>query len=161
TEDTVMSEPSADRNLLFGILALQMDFISRDALIKAMNAWVLEKAKPIGQILVDQAALAIQNRDLLEALVQRHLEMHGNIAAQSLAALSSIGSVREEIQQLSDPDVRASLAHVSTGRSAGPDSYATRPPSVGTPTSSGRRFRVLRPHAQGGLGQVSIALDEE
>jgi hypothetical protein len=37
----------SDRNLLFGILALQMDFISRDALIAAMNAWVLDKAKPL------------------------------------------------------------------------------------------------------------------
>jgi hypothetical protein len=27
-----MPQPHADRNLLFGILALQMDFISRDAL---------------------------------------------------------------------------------------------------------------------------------
>ena len=37
---------STDRNLLFGILALQMDFISRDGLIGAMNAWVLQKDKP-------------------------------------------------------------------------------------------------------------------
>jgi hypothetical protein len=29
------ARPAADRNLLFGILALQMDFISRDALIAA------------------------------------------------------------------------------------------------------------------------------
>ena len=40
--------PAADRNLLFGILALQMDFVGRDALIAAMNAWVLDKAKPLG-----------------------------------------------------------------------------------------------------------------
>jgi len=40
-----MSQPSTDRNLLFGILALQMDFISRDALIKAMHTWVLDKTK--------------------------------------------------------------------------------------------------------------------
>jgi WD40 repeat protein/serine/threonine protein kinase len=33
--------------------------------------------------------------------------------------------------------------------------------SVGTPTSSGLRFRVVRPHATGGLGQVSVAVDEE
>jgi hypothetical protein len=45
---------SADRNLLFGILALQMDFISRYALIAAMHAWVTDKAKPLGQILVEQ-----------------------------------------------------------------------------------------------------------
>ena len=31
---------SADRNLLFGILALQMDFIDREQLVAAMGAWV-------------------------------------------------------------------------------------------------------------------------
>jgi hypothetical protein len=39
-----MSHSAADRNLLFGILALQMDFIGRDDLVAAMNAWVLDKA---------------------------------------------------------------------------------------------------------------------
>ena len=48
---------SSDRNLLFGILALQLDFITRDALIKGMNAWVLEKSKSIGSILQEQGAL--------------------------------------------------------------------------------------------------------
>src|SRR5258708_39185776 len=62
----------ADRNLLFGILALQMDFIRRDALIAAMHAWVLEKAKPLGQILLDQGALAIADHELLEVMVRRH-----------------------------------------------------------------------------------------
>src|SRR5262249_40041689 len=39
--DATPGPPSADRNLLFGILALQLDFVSRDALVAAMNAWVL------------------------------------------------------------------------------------------------------------------------
>src|SRR5258708_4681934 len=51
------SARAADRNLLFGILALQMDFVSRDQLIAAMNAWVLDKARPLGQLLVAQTAL--------------------------------------------------------------------------------------------------------
>jgi hypothetical protein len=49
-----MAHSNADRNLLFGILALQMDFISRDALVAAMNAWVLEKSKPLGEFLREQ-----------------------------------------------------------------------------------------------------------
>jgi hypothetical protein len=58
-----MSDPAplhaaADRNLLFGILAVQLDFVSRDALIAAMNAWVLDKTKPLGRILEVLAPLA-------------------------------------------------------------------------------------------------------
>jgi serine/threonine-protein kinase len=146
---------AADRNLLFGILALQMDFISRDALIAAMHAWVLDKAKPLGQILVAEAALRPDNRNLLEALVERHLEMHGHDAEQSLAALSSLGSARQELEQIADPDVQASLAHFSA---VPPADGAT---TVGRPTSAGLRFRILRPHARGGLGEVFVAHDEE
>jgi hypothetical protein len=35
-----MPPTPAARNLLFGVLALQMDFIRRDDLIDAMYAWV-------------------------------------------------------------------------------------------------------------------------
>jgi serine/threonine-protein kinase len=156
-----MSQAHADRNLLFGILALQMDFVTRDQLVAAMNAWVLDKAKPLGQILLDQGILRDDTHALLEALVRKHLELHGNDAERSLAALSSLGSVREQLSQVADAEVEASLAHVSRDREGGDDPYSTRPPSVGTPTSSGLRFRILRPHREGGLGQVYVARDEE
>jgi hypothetical protein len=71
--------PWAERNLLFGILALQMDFVSRDQLLAAMNAWVLDKARPLGQVLRDQGALAAGVYGLLEALVERHLARHGGV----------------------------------------------------------------------------------
>src|SRR4051794_14494026 len=95
----------ADRNLLFGILALQLDFINRDQLVAAMNAWVLAKQTPLGEILREQKALDDPNHDLLEALVQRHLGMHGNDPQKSLAAVSSIKSVRQDLEGLADPDV--------------------------------------------------------
>ena len=94
-----------------------MDFISRDALIAAMNAWVLDKAKPLGQILVEQQALwPRRSAPCWSRWSQEHLEQHGNDAEKSLAAVSSVGSVREDLQQIADPDVQASLAHVAAAR---------------------------------------------
>jgi serine/threonine-protein kinase len=152
---------SADRNLLFGILALQMDFISRDALIRAMNAWVLDKHKPLGQILVEQGALRAGTRAALDLVVQEHLEQHGNDPHRSLAAVNSVGSVRRDLEQVADPDLQASLAQVSAARPGEADPCLTSDYSAGTRTSSGLRFRVLRPHARGGLSEVFVARDEE
>jgi serine/threonine-protein kinase len=156
-----MSSPrpaSADRNLLFGILALQMDFLSRDALIQGMNAWVLRKTTPLGQILKEQGALSGERLALLEALVEEHLKQHANDSAQSLAALSSLGSARQDLERIADPDVQASLAQVSTARVEPLDLSAD---SAKTATALGQRFRIIRPHAKGGLGEVYVAYDEE
>src|SRR5436309_1588467 len=119
----------ADHNLLFGILALQMDFISREALVAGMNAWVLAKSKPLGQLLCEQGALQDDTQALLEALVQKHLRLHNDDARQSLAAVSSVGSVQQDLQQIADADLHASLTHVSAAHRAEPDPHATRPPS--------------------------------
>jgi serine/threonine protein kinase len=155
-----MSAASADRNLLFGILALQMDFISRDALIASMNAWVLDKARPLGDILAAQGALDPEHRALLDALVQAHLAQHGNDPVQSLAALNPLSPVREDLRQIADPEVQASLTAASRSRLTS-DPGGTASLRVGASSSPGVRFRVLRPHARGALGQVSVAIDEE
>jgi hypothetical protein len=42
---------TGDRNLLLGVIALQMDFISRDVLIEGLKEWVFEKQKPLGELL--------------------------------------------------------------------------------------------------------------
>src|SRR3954452_5993256 len=102
-----------DRNLLFGILALQMDFITRDALIKAMNAWVLEKATPLGELLVEQGALAADLRDFVDVMIAKHLEQHHNDPQQSLAALSAGAALRCLLAETVDPDVRVSLGFLA------------------------------------------------
>jgi hypothetical protein len=104
--------PSADRNLLFGILALQMDFISRDALITVMHAWVQEKGKPLEQILAEQGQLNLEHLSLLETLVQAHIRAHHDDPQQSLASLSSPSSVPHELARIADDDLQASLRSV-------------------------------------------------
>jgi serine/threonine protein kinase len=155
-----MVASAADRNLLFGILALQMDFISRDALIQAMHAWVLEKAKPLGQILVERGTLPGDLRECVEVMIDKHVQVHGNDPQQSLAAISSASSIPQDLQEIADPDVHASLARVAAAREEPTDSHATRSVSAGT-ASRGSRFRIIRPHARGGIGEVFVARDEE
>jgi serine/threonine protein kinase/tetratricopeptide (TPR) repeat protein len=151
---------AADRNLLFGIVALQMDFIDRDSLVAAMNAWVLEKTKPLGQILLEKGQLSAEHLTLLEALVEAHLKAHGYDPEKSLAALSSVGPARRELESIQDPDLRSGLSLAGSART---DAETTGPftPRTAESTAPEARYRILRPYARGGLGEIFVAEDRE
>jgi serine/threonine-protein kinase len=156
-----MPQPAADRNLLFGILALQMDFIDRDQLVAAMHAWVLDKTKALGDILVAQGALAPKRLALLDTLVEEHLSQHGNDPGQSLVAVGAAGVVRAALSRVADPGVRATLAE-ALGESHGREAPAPESTGAYQPTATPcARYVLLRPHAEGGLGEVFVARDEE
>jgi eukaryotic-like serine/threonine-protein kinase len=144
----------ADRNLLFGILAVQLDFVNKDGLIGAMNAWLLDKTRSLGDILRDRGQLSAERLQLLAALVAEHLHQHGGDPRQSLAALPGGDAVRRGLAAVADPAVRASLGHVGTGRH---DTQST----LDLPPSTTVRYAIVRHHARGGLGEVYVAEDTE
>lgn len=162
-----MPQPATDCNVLLGILAMQVDFISRDALARAMHTWAQDRSRTLGEVLVEQQALRAEDAPLLEALVQVHIKQHGNNPAQSLATLSSIGSVKTDLKKIEDPEVAASLAQVGIARSTADiagtldDLPSDAASTAGVPGSSSQRFRILKAHARGGLGEVFLARDEE
>ena len=52
-----MSDSHQSVNLLFGILALQTDFISREQLVAAAKVWLLDMSRTLEEILVEHEAL--------------------------------------------------------------------------------------------------------
>lgn len=160
-----MTNKNNDRNLFFGILGLQVGFISEPQLIESMQQWITEKDTPIEAIFVRKGFMTLDYADFLEQLVDKHLQLnHGDIE-KSIAALSSIHDVRKQIEALDDSGLDATLSKAADLQRSNfeetqiePSAQtATRPGNI----NPGERFRILRPHARGGLGEVSVAEDTE
>jgi serine/threonine protein kinase len=151
----------AGDDLLFGILALQNNFIDRTNLLAAFNAWVAEKARPLGRILVDMGLLDDTRHNLTCALVQAHLKQNDNDLEKSLAGVNSVYSVQKDLEGLGDPELSAILGQVNFSTSATASDQDATSCCVAVSRGVGKRFRILRPHAQGGLGQVFVAQDGE
>jgi serine/threonine-protein kinase len=160
-----MTAIASDRNLLFGLLALQNGLINQAQLVAAFQAWTLDRARSLADHLIALGHLNHAQRAVVEAMADLHVTKHGDIE-RSLAAVSAGRSTRESLAQIADAQIHATLARLGSAltdrdHDADTDSDRTASYSVGTATSDGQRFRVLRPHARGGLGAVFVALDCE
>ena len=147
-----MADSAADRNLLFGLLALQIGLIDQAQLVAAFQAWTLEKGRPLAEHLAARGDLDADDRAAVEALVARHLKKHGGSAARSLAALPAARSTQRSLAGLDDPEIAASLAGLPGGEGTldiGPEPVVTDGGSVLARLASemGTISRVILPDA--------------
>jgi len=153
-----MNAPHHD--LLFGLLALQNGLIDQGQLVAAFQAWAREKVLPLAEHLTARGDLDREERAGIEAMVALHLGKHGSDPERSLMAIAAGRSTRERLAALGDPDLTRTANLVGSG-STEPDADRTASHAGDTLAGGGQRFRVLRPHARGGLGAVFVALDSE
>ncbi|HET6881393.1 MAG TPA: serine/threonine-protein kinase [Pirellulales bacterium] len=151
-----------DRELLFGILATQVGFVSRDDLLAALRAWPAEREKCLGDLLAERGSLDGEARQLVDRLVEQRTKLHGD-AGQALATLDGAASLRAEMELLVARLRGFTVAgHEATLPVQPPaaDEARAELPTAGT-ISPELRFKLLRPHARGGLGEVYVAHDAE
>ncbi len=143
------------RDLLFGLLALRNGLIGRDQLVDALGDWSRGGDRTLAEVLDGRGDLGDPARTLLDTVAGMDLDPR-SAAAETIADASG----------RHDPGALTSPADAELTRTIAPD--AVRSPSqsgtrgrADAPAPGGPRFRVLRPHARGGLGTVDVALDSE
>src|SRR5262245_3237659 len=135
-----MSEPESsrpvdtDRNLLFGVLALQADLLDRTQFVEGCAAWAARKTVPLSDLLVERGWLTTEARAAVEHLLEWTLKKHGD-ARNGLAATVD-EEVRRSLQEIEDDAIRKSLVTVGEAHPgetvpadpAASERYPPRPP---------------------------------
>jgi len=151
----------APSEMLFALIALHNDLIAPAVISAALRDRTDDRNRNLPESLVEQGALTCSQRDLLESLSREFIQRHGGDAGKCLATLVASPSVRERLDGLGQPELSYSLAcgaplgSTVSYEARGGDSCGT------TPADGGSRFRMLRSHARGGIGEVWVALDVE
>src|SRR5579883_1361031 len=143
-----------DRNLLFGVLALQADLIDSAKFAEACTAWSARKDRPLAEVLLERGWLSAEDRADVEKLVSRKLQKHGGDARPALAEVTS-DHVRRTLAGVKDASVRQSLAGVPLP-ARGHVLLTTIEPA----NESRGRYTLSRLHATGGIGRVWLARDQ-
>ena len=146
--------PTVDRSHLIAAFAVQMQFINQDQLHAALKVWRNDQSHTLDEILLEHAWLDHETRELLVAVVERHLQVHGGNVEQGLAALSDDTMVAELPRH-------PSVSREQTAPQPAHDPLATVSGAAGNASPSIGRFRISGPSIKGGMGKVSPAQDQE
>ena len=148
-----------DRNLLFGVIAVQFRKVTPAQLVETAGAWAIDPSKELPQRLVDAGILSEPERKHLEVYVDEVVMAHGEDSRAALDSIQQAGTVQDSINTICrtlEGTVPPDLTKPSHTRWLEIGPMATVPAVEETPG----RYTHPSEYARGGVGRVLLVHDQ-
>lgn len=148
--------PHRDRNLLFGLLTVQMGWLNPSQFVEAAAAWSTDSSRDLGKHMVDMALLTKEDHEVLKQLVDRAIaQKEGSVRVlldsaggeSRVAEILASGSIDDEGSNIS-----TLLGLASEIDDIVPDEFAPLEEEPG-------RYTRKSEYSRGGMGRILLVHD--
>lgn len=160
-----------NRDLLFAALAARTSFVDRETLKQSLASWESDQSIPLEERLVESGDVSESTRQVLSAVVDEHLRMHGEQLDEHLATMIYQPNLASEFEQAKDATIKNYLSQVIP-----PEMTRVMPGAKKAALDAEKRyedvanvafdaeygrFRLQKALAKGGIGEIYRARDLE
>jgi tRNA A-37 threonylcarbamoyl transferase component Bud32 len=139
-----------ERDLLFGVLAVQLKKVSLSQFVQVATAWSVEPERSLGDMLVRAGAMAAEDRDLLDRFAGEAINAQHGDAHAALQAFGGAERVRASF------GISAAATVLGTPLDAAHPVQGAELPAVAEPPG---RYRHHSEYGRGGMGRVLLVHD--
>jgi serine/threonine-protein kinase len=146
-----------DRNLLFGILAVQLKRVTPSQLVDAAAAWAADQSRDLPSRLIEARVLSEQDRKFIDDVVDRAVQDNHGDVTKTLSVFGGEQEVYATFQGsvlLTDSD---GVRGVATGASTRAARVTDSVPGV---QEAAGRYSQVGEYGRGGMGRVLLVHDE-
>lgn len=146
-----------ERNLLFGIFAVQLKRVTPAQLMEVAAAWAIDPTKTLSERLVEAGLITPEDRAMLEDLVERAIDAHNGDAAATLEAVRGTEQVYRSLDSsMTQSTLRMDQIFGELG-DLGSAAGVELPRQFEAPG----RYTIRHEHARGGQGRLLLVHDEQ
>jgi eukaryotic-like serine/threonine-protein kinase len=146
---------NTDQNLLFGVLALQLEFVDGQQFVEACGVWATRKETSLGDVMLERGWIDAEAKHQVEELLDRKLRKHRGDARTALGTVAD-ADLRNLLHNVKDRDVDETLSLLAPA-----PGYVRVSDEIIAVGEERSHYTLSRMHDQGGLGRVWIAHDRK